>query len=31
VIGALFLGERFGRNRVIAAAVVATGIAPVSL
>jgi drug/metabolite transporter (DMT)-like permease len=31
LIGTLFLGERFGRNRVIAAAVVATGIALVSL
>lgn len=31
LIGTLFLGERFGRNRVVAAAVVAVGIALVSL
>ena len=31
LIGTLFLGERFGRSRVVAAAVVAVGIALVSL
>jgi uncharacterized membrane protein len=31
LIGTLFLGERFGRGRVIAATVVAAGIALVSL
>jgi drug/metabolite transporter (DMT)-like permease len=31
LIGTLFLGERFGRSRVVASAVVAVGIALVSL
>jgi drug/metabolite transporter (DMT)-like permease len=31
LVGTLFLGERFGRSRVVAAVVVAVGIALVSL